>query len=85
MSGVNHATLVILGGSNGEGRGTKNASAKKAGKLAKRALDEVAQLDFFARFRSAPDEPEIDFPIDIGHDTVWATQAQMRFRRFLAE
>lgn len=48
---------------------------KKAFVSAAKAVREVAQLDFFSRFKS--DEREIDFPIDMGRDTVWATQAQM--------
>jgi hypothetical protein len=48
-----------------------------ARKATTRVLKEVAQLDFFARFKS-PDVPtEIDFPIDLGRSTVWATQAQI--------
>ena len=38
---------------------------------------EVAQLDFFARFKSEGPGQEIDFPIDVGRETVWATQKQM--------
>lgn len=42
-----------------------------------KAVKEAAQLDFFARFKSSEQEDAIDFPIDVGRDTVWATQAQM--------
>jgi len=43
-----------------------------------KVIKDSAQLDFFARFKSGDKENEtIDFPIDMGRDTVWATQEQM--------
>jgi hypothetical protein len=50
------------------------SSARKA---TKRVLKEVAQLDLFARFKSPDVAEEIDFPIDLGRSTVWATESQM--------
>jgi len=38
---------------------------------------EPAQLDFFARFKPESEDQGIDFPVDIGHGTVWASQQQM--------
>lgn len=38
---------------------------------------EAARLDFYARFRGNGAIQEIDFPIDIGRETVWASQKQM--------
>ena len=38
---------------------------------------EAAQLDFFARFKEPDSDREIDLPVDVGHDTMWATQAKM--------
>jgi hypothetical protein len=52
--------------------------AKTAMSKVAAVVKEAAQLDFFARFKPAEDSKTvIDFPIDIGHDTVWATQKQM--------
>ena len=56
----------------------KIASAiSSAARTTKRVLKEVAQLDFFARFKSPDSTTEIDFPIDLGRSTVWATQLQI--------
>ncbi len=41
------------------------------------AAREAAQLDFFARFKEPDSNREIDLPVDVGHDTMWATQAKM--------
>lgn len=54
----------------------RDAATKAAGAVVAKAK-EAAQLDFFARFKSADTAQPIDFPIDVGHETVWATQAQM--------
>ncbi|MCJ2121168.1 virulence RhuM family protein [Methylobacterium sp. J-077] len=52
-------------------------AVQSATDLVKSAAREVAQLDFFARFKCDGAVPEIDFPIDVGRDTIWATQQQM--------
>ena len=41
------------------------------------AVQEAAQLDFFARFKEPDSDREIDLPVDVSHDTMWATQAKM--------
>lgn len=52
--------------------------ARSAITKAASVVKEAAQLDFFARFKPAEDSKTvIDFPVDVGHDTVWATQNQM--------
>jgi hypothetical protein len=51
---------------------------KSAVSVVKKAVIEAAQFDFFARFQAADvSEKSIDFSIDMGRDTVWATQNQM--------
>jgi hypothetical protein len=52
-------------------------AARKGIKKVVEKVKEAAQLDFFASFRASDSEPVIDFPIDMGRDTVWATQKQM--------
>ncbi|PTM53594.1 RhuM family protein [Phreatobacter oligotrophus] len=49
---------------------------KSAMKGAISAVANTLQLDFFAKFKGE-DQREIDFPIDITGETVWATQQQM--------
>jgi hypothetical protein len=57
---------------------SKIASAiSSAARTTKRVLKEVAQLDFFAKFKSPDAETEIVFPVDLGRSTVWATQVQI--------
>lgn len=54
--------------------------ADKAAELVSKVKDaarEAAQLDFFARFKEPDSNREIDLPVDVGHDTMWATQAKM--------
>lgn len=52
-------------------------AVSSAAKATRRVLKEVAQLDLFARFKLPEGPTEIDFPIDLGRSTVWATQSQM--------
>lgn len=52
-------------------------ATQRVADFAKKVVKETAQLDFFARFKGDGTVPEIDFPIDVGRDTVWATESQM--------
>ena len=54
----------------------RRLAGKAAALIAK--VKDAAQLDFFARFKPDGDgSEEIAFPIDVGRETVWATQKQM--------
>ena len=57
----------------------RKLAGKAAAVIAKArdAVREAAQLDFFARFKEPDSDREIDLPVDVGHDTMWATQAKM--------
>ncbi|WP_342107767.1 RhuM family protein [Methylobacterium sp. SI9] len=57
--------------------GILRRAGQKVADLARKVVKETAQLDFFARFKPSDAGQEIDFPIDVGHDTIWATQHQM--------
>lgn len=57
---------------------TKRSLAQRVRERISSAVDAVKgalQFDAFARFKVG--NKEIDFPVDFGSDTVWATQAQM--------
>lgn len=50
-------------------------TVKNAADAAVELVKSVVHFDALAKFKDGPNE--IDFPIDFGHDTVWATQQQM--------
>lgn len=55
----------------------KSLLAAAKDKIKQAAKNIAAQLDFFARFQAPEIEAPIDFPIDVGRDTIWATEQQM--------
>lgn len=52
-------------------------AAKQGIKRVVEKVKEATQLDFSARFHPSKNDPGIDFPIDMGRDTIWATKKQM--------
>ena len=69
-SGCSHVSGLLF---------VRQMAGKAAAVIAKvrDAAREAAQLDFFARFKEPDSDREIDLPVDVGHDTMWATQAKM--------